>query len=127
MKRLTLVYLFICLSVISLAFSPCLCETDPPREQADTTHQQTIDQNDISAVKDTAQVPMQLSGINIEGTVEVSFKIREDGTLNIVNVNANNPELIQYVITKLKNVRLDPAYRDIGRVIKYRFQFNKEA
>ncbi len=129
MKRLSLLYLFICLSAIGMAFH-CECiPLDPPQTRTDTTQKTFFTQqvDSITLAKDTVQIPAPFESTTFQGTVEVSFKIREDGTLNIVNVNANNPELIQYVITKLENVRLDPAYREIGKTIKYRFQFNKEA
>jgi len=83
------------------------------------------DQN--NAEKDSLKSEVTFPAAPFQGTVEVSFKIEEDGTINIVNINANNPELIEYVIAKLEKIQLDPAYRDVGKTIKYRFQFKKEA
>lgn len=73
-------------------------------------------------VDDNPQSPVQ----KLEGTVEVSFKIRKDGTVEIVYISANNPELIKYVVSKLKKITLDPSDKEVGKTVKYRFFFKKQ-
>jgi hypothetical protein len=76
----------------------------------------------IELVGETPQSPVP----KLEGTVEVSFKIQENGTVEIVNISANNPELIKYVVNKLKKITLDPTDQEIGKTVKYRFFFKKQ-
>lgn len=76
----------------------------------------------INIVDDNMQAPVP----TLEGTVEVSFKIQEDGKVEIVNIQANNPELIKYVVQKLKKIELDPGDQEIGKTVKYRFFFKKQ-
>jgi outer membrane biosynthesis protein TonB len=64
---------------------------------------------------------------NMEGTVEVSFRINNDGKLNILNIKSSNPDLIDYVVKKLKKIQLDKADENTGQTIKYRFVFKKQA
>jgi hypothetical protein len=64
---------------------------------------------------------------NMEGTVEVSFRINKEGKLNILNIKASNPELVDYVVKKLKKIQLDQNDESIGQTIKYRFVFKKQA
>ncbi len=80
--------------------------------------------------KDTVDTPIVQKPVketHAAGTVEVSFRIDEKGEVEIVNINSNNPELIDYVIKKLQKIKLDPSYKGIGKTIKYRFQFKKQA
>ncbi len=63
---------------------------------------------------------------HLEGTVEVSFKIDMTGKLDIVSINATDPKLGEYVINKLKKIKLEKGDPQIGQVIKYRFVFKKQ-
>ena len=63
---------------------------------------------------------------HLEGTVEVSFKIDMNGKLDIVSINATDPKLGEYVINKLKKIKLEKGDPQIGQVIKYRFVFKKQ-
>lgn len=63
---------------------------------------------------------------DLEGTVEVSFKIDMNGKLDIVSINATDPKLGEYVINKLKKIKLEKGDPQIGQVIKYRFVFKKQ-
>lgn len=117
MRKLLLTYMLLCFTLIGF----CGIQKGPNGGPQKSKDQKT------EAVKDSAQVEVKFPATQFQGTVEVSFKIAEDGTINVVNINANNPELIEYVIAKLEKIQLDPAYRDIGKTIKYRFQFKKEA
>lgn len=64
---------------------------------------------------------------NLEGTVEVSFKIDGMGRVQIVNMNASNPQLADYVIKKLNKIKLNKSDTQDGKIIKYRFVFKKQA
>jgi hypothetical protein len=64
---------------------------------------------------------------NLEGTVEVSFKIDRMGRVQIVNMNASNPQLADYVIKKLNKIKLNKSDTQDGKIIKYRFVFKKQA
>ncbi len=63
---------------------------------------------------------------HLEGTVEVSFKVDMNGKLDIVSINATDPKLGEYVINKLKKIKLEKGDPQIGQVIKYRFVFKKQ-
>lgn len=115
MRKLVLTYLLLCTTLLGFCGLQRAPNGDPQKDQKTQT------------VGDSTQVDVTFPVTQFQGTVEVSFKIEKDGTINIVNINANNPELIEYVIAKLGKIQLDPAYRDIGKTIKYRFKFKKEA
>jgi hypothetical protein len=63
----------------------------------------------------------------LDGTVEVSFKIDGSGKVQIVNMNATNPQLADYVIKKLSKIQLDRTSGPEGKIITYRFVFKKQA
>ncbi|MCC6601037.1 MAG: hypothetical protein IT223_10240 [Crocinitomicaceae bacterium] len=63
---------------------------------------------------------------NLEGTVEVAFKIDGGGKVEILNINATNPQLADYVIKKLNKIQLERGDPQIGQIIKYRFVFKKQ-
>jgi len=69
----------------------------------------------------------QVIASELEGTVEVAFKIDTQGRVNILNINASNPMLIDYVVKKLSKIQLDQGSSQSGKVIKYRFVFKKQA
>lgn len=64
---------------------------------------------------------------NLDGIVEVSFKIDNEGKVQILNINSTSPQLADYVIKKLGKVQLEQGSSQIGKVIKYRFVFKKQA
>jgi outer membrane biosynthesis protein TonB len=64
---------------------------------------------------------------NLEGTVEVSFKIDAQGHVEIVSLASTSPQLADYVIKKLAQVKLEKGDPQVGQVIKYRFVFKKQA
>jgi hypothetical protein len=64
---------------------------------------------------------------DLEGTVEVAFRIDASGKVDILNINASNPKLIDYVVKKLGKIQLDQIDSQPGKVIKYRFVFKKQA
>ncbi len=64
---------------------------------------------------------------NMDGVVEVSFRIDKKGRAEILRINATSPTLADYVIKKLGKIKLEPGTTDGGKVIKYRFVFKKQA
>ena len=70
--------------------------------------------------------PQVVTSKELEGTVEVSFKIDAAGKVEILNIHATNPQLADYVIKKLKKIQLEKGDPQIGQVIKYRFVFKKQ-
>lgn len=68
-----------------------------------------------------------LSQPNMDGVVEVSFKIDSKGKAEILQINATSPKLADYVLKKLSKIQLDQSGSESGKVIKYRFVFKKQA
>jgi outer membrane biosynthesis protein TonB len=64
---------------------------------------------------------------NLEGTVEVSFKIDAQGHVEILSLASTSPQLADYVIKKLAQVKLEKGDPQVGQIIKYRFVFKKQA
>ncbi|MBX7051037.1 MAG: hypothetical protein K1X54_03280 [Flavobacteriales bacterium] len=64
---------------------------------------------------------------NLDGVVEVSFKIDQMGKVQILNINSTSPQLSEYVIKKLSKIQLEEGNSQVGKVIKYRFVFKKQA
>ncbi len=64
---------------------------------------------------------------NLEGTVEVSFKIDAQGHVEILSLASTSPQLADYVIKKLAQVKMEKGDPQVGQVIKYRFVFKKQA
>ena len=72
------------------------------------------------------QTPVVESSV-LRGKVDVTFRIDAKGEVEIIHIFSDNPELINYVITRLKKIKLDPAVHKTGQVIKYSFDFNRES
>jgi hypothetical protein len=64
---------------------------------------------------------------NLDGVVEVSFKIDNVGKVQILNINSTSPQLADYVIKKLGKIQLEQGNSQVGKVIRYRFVFKKQA
>lgn len=64
---------------------------------------------------------------NLDGVVEVSFRVDNLGKVQILNINSTSPQLSDYVIKKLSKIQLDSSNSEIGKIIKYRFVFKKQA
>lgn len=64
---------------------------------------------------------------NLDGVVEVSFKIDNEGRVEILTINSTSPQLADYVIRKLGKVKLEQGSSQTGKVIKYSFVFKKQA
>lgn len=64
----------------------------------------------------------------LEGSVEVSFSVDAQGKIRIVQIVASSQELADYVIKKMSDIQLDKNdTSQIGKIIKYRFVFKKQA
>lgn len=66
-------------------------------------------------------------GPNLDGIVEVSFKIDNSGKVQVLNINSTSPQLSDYVMKKLGKIQLEEGNTQAGKVIKYRFVFKKQA
>lgn len=64
---------------------------------------------------------------NMDGLVEVSFKIDAAGKIQIVHINSTSPRLTEYVVNKLAKIKLSSDTAPDGKVITYRFVFKKQA
>jgi len=64
---------------------------------------------------------------NVDGLVEVSFKIDAAGKIQIVHINSTSPQLTEYVVNKLSKIKLSNETAPNGKVITYRFVFKKQA
>jgi len=71
--------------------------------------------------------PKEVREKDLDGTVEVSFRIDGSGKVEIISINATSPQLADYVIKKLNKIQLQKGDPQIGQVIKYRFVFKKQA
>jgi hypothetical protein len=63
---------------------------------------------------------------NLDGVVEVSFRLDNQGKVQILNINSTSPQLSDYVIKKLNKIQLDNTNPELGKIIKYRFVFKKQ-
>lgn len=63
---------------------------------------------------------------NLDGVVEVSFKLDNQGKVQILNINSTSPQLADYVIKKLNKIQLENSNSELGKIIKYRFVFKKQ-
>lgn len=64
---------------------------------------------------------------NMDGLVEVSFKVDATGKIQIVHINSTSPQLTEYVVKKLSKIKLDNNAGGNSKVITYRFVFKKQA
>lgn len=70
---------------------------------------------------------VQSTSQQLQGEVEVSFKIDGDGKANILSIESENPELVDYIKLKLNKIQLEKDDINIDEIITYRFIFKKEA
>ncbi len=106
MKQLNFVFLFLAMSAsLVLCFSPCSAYSS----NHDAYQSTPFDQESEAR------------------TVEVSFRIKENGKVEIINIESNDPKLIDYVVGKLKKIQLKDGQGSKGEVIRYRFVFKEQA
>jgi hypothetical protein len=72
-------------------------------------------------------VNTELQQPNMDGLVEVSFKIDASGKIQIVHINSTSTQLTEYVVNKLGKIKLSDAAAGDGKVVTYRFVFKKQA
>ena len=72
-------------------------------------------------------VKIEMQQPNLDGLVEVSFKIDAAGKIQIVHINSTSPQLTEYVVNKLSKIKLSNDTAPDGKVITYRFVFKKQA
>jgi selenocysteine lyase/cysteine desulfurase len=72
-------------------------------------------------------VKTEMQQPNLDGLVEVSFKIDVSGKIQIVHINSTSPQLTEYVVNKLSKIKLSNDTAPDGKVITYRFVFKKQA
>lgn len=80
-----------------------------------------------AGVRNDQRPPKEIREKDLDGTVEVSFRIDGSGKVEIISINATSPQLADYVIKKLNKIQLQKGDPQIGQVIKYRFVFKKQA
>lgn len=68
----------------------------------------------------------QSSSKELQGEVEVSFKIGGDGKANILSIESENPDLVEYIKLKLNKIQLQKDDINIDEIITYRFIFKSE-
>lgn len=81
-------------------------------------------EHNFSAQVRPAKTEMQQP--NLDGLVEVSFKIDAVGKIQIVHINSTSPQLTEYVVNKLSKINLSNETAPDGKVITYRFVFKKQ-
>jgi hypothetical protein len=111
MKRL--LQIFFVFAILSLFGTLASSASDIPPQKGRSKSQDSKTKNDPEP--------------NLDGIVEVSFKIDNVGKVQILNINSTSPQLSDYVIKKLSKIQLEQGDSQIGKVIKYRFVFKKQA
>jgi selenocysteine lyase/cysteine desulfurase len=81
--------------------------------------------NDVFSQAKPVKTEMQQP--NLDGLVEVSFRIDAAGKIQIVHINSTSPQLTEYVVSKLSKIKLSNDTAGDGKVITYRFVFKKQA
>ena len=81
----------------------------------------------VEAAAQTSPKKTEQQQPNMDGLVEVSFKIDAAGKIQIVHINSTSPQLTEYVVAKLSKIKLSNDTAPDGKVITYRFVFKKQA
>jgi hypothetical protein len=118
MKRISLILTFCFVTLLGSSIQ---------HDQGGPNKQSSRDTSKTQVAKDSIQVVKPQKSRTLQGVVEVSFRIDESGEVDIVNITADNSELIEYVLQKFKKIKLDPANYKTGKTIKYKFEFKKQA
>ncbi len=64
---------------------------------------------------------------NLDGVVEVNFRVDGLGKVQIVSINSTSPQLADYVIKKLEKVKIEQGSSEAGKIVKYSFVFKRQA
>jgi selenocysteine lyase/cysteine desulfurase len=81
----------------------------------------------LDVISQGKPVKTEMQQPNLDGLVEVSFKIDAAGKIQIVHINSTSPQLTEYVVNKLSKIKLSNDTAPDGKVITYRFVFKKQA
>lgn len=89
----------------------------------------SVNASSYQASKGEQQEPRKttIAHSELDGTVEVSFRVNESGRVDILTIAATSPQLADYVMKKLGQITLDKDDPQIGQIIRYRFVFRKQA
>jgi TonB family protein len=62
----------------------------------------------------------------LEGTVLVSFTVNTDGTIKVNLTNESDATLKDYVVSKLKSLKIIPTKENAGKSYDVKFEFKLE-
>ena len=63
---------------------------------------------------------------NMDGEVAVTFSVTSKGKLNVIKIDSSNPNLIPYVIKRLKRIEVPLNDKTIGTNQTYLLNFRSE-
>lgn len=95
---------------------------EPTSDKSKTTFERYV----RKAVDRVMIFPSSAAGQEMQGTVEVSFTIDDSGKVKILNIESSSAELMDYVVKKLKKIRLDHTGDNNGQAIRYKFVFKQQ-
>ncbi len=110
----------------SLFIVPTFASTDVSGDEKADKKNTRVERIVRRAIDKAIIFPVDQQGEELQGTVDVSFKIDDAGRVKVVNIESSNPELMDYVLAKLKKIKLDSA-RSHGETIRYRFVFKQQS
>ena len=76
-----------------------------------------------SRIRSEISYPAAAFDRNIEGLVLVSFSVDSLGNLHLTGVNASHPELSDYVVRTIENIRVLPSDNAVGKSFNMKFVF----
>lgn len=118
----TFVLTFLLSAVMVLQGSAANTGVEPTTDKSETTFERYV----RKAVDRVMIFPSAAAGQEMQGTVEVSFKIDNSGKVKILSIESSNTELMDYVVKKLKKIRLDNTGDNDGQAIRYKFVFKQQ-
>ncbi len=60
---------------------------------------------------------------DIEAEVRVSFTVNKDGSVNVIQANCVNKELLKYFLDKMENIKFSPDLAENGKVYNFKYKF----
>ena len=72
------------------------------------------------------QNPEDMSTIPTTGEVEVVFTVKDDGTVDIKKLQADNDDAASYVKEKITNVFCQDIYHPVNQYYKVKFRFQQD-
>jgi len=95
---------------------------EPTNETSETTFARYV----RKAVDRVMIFPTNAQGQELQGTVEVSFRIDNSGKVKILSIESSDADLLDYVVKKLKKISLDTPGQNDGQAIHYKFVFKQQ-